>query len=292
VVKQEGRSMLQAAAEELEWYSQVARDGMIVDALSGLKFPLLDAKSTEGLLPKGLPEIPKDPTERKHFVEMLPVGEGMYNTMLSLKKNPNSLVEVAKDEFKDALSSLLEVKSSQTEEKQQALTQMQETRQKSIEVIKASPKSFRTALKAWENMVPEAATMLIQTEMAESPQEGKAVFMQAKELANRATALHQVVFDSLEKVHNKDMLMGVAQNRITSLLMRQSEASLADFDSMDGCTAQAKDYSGAEARCLCVVDNICSKAGHSHGGDYCSIVSSATCMSPKNEREVSEMSTV
>merc|ERR1719375_1991573 len=116
--------------------------------------------------------------------------------------------------------------------------------------------------------------------------------MEAKALANRATALHQVVFDSVEEVTNKEQLMGVAQNRITSLLVRQSEASLSDFDALEGCVvdqnygfAQDSNYEGSESRCLCVADNICNKAGQAHGGEFCSIVSSATCMAPKNEKE-------
>jgi hypothetical protein len=291
-VKDEEKGMLKDAAEELEWLSDVAKDG-VMDFGNGIKYSLLDATSPLGKLPKGLPEIPTDPQERDAFFKMLPpsVSPGTYTTMLALKKDPTALVENAQDEFKGALSSLME-KASQTEEKPQAMAQTEEAVQSSVEVIKASPKAFKAALKAWEKMVPEAASMLLQTEMAESPQEAKEVFMQAKELANRATALHQVVFDSVEKVTNKDKLMSVAQNRITSLLMRQSEASLSDFDALEGCTEQAKDYSGAEARCLCVADNICSKAGQAHGGDYCSIVSSSTCMSPKNEKEASEMSTV
>jgi len=296
-VKAQGNEIMQAAAEEMEWLSDVARDGFYT-AFDGSKYPLYDPKSPEGKLPKGLPEIPKDPADRQAFIkeklDPLGIGVGMYDTMLALKKHPSALVEMAQDKFQDALSSLLETSSSQTstEEKPQALAQIAERRQNSIEVLKASPKTFKTALKAWEKMVPEAASMLLQTQMTEDPQEAKSVFLQAKELANRATALHQVVFDSVEQVTNKDNLMSVAQNRITSLLMRQSEASLSDFDALEGCNGQAKDYSGSEARCLCVVDNICSKAGQGHGGEYCSIVSSATCMSPKNEKEASEMSTV
>merc|ERR1719311_762272 len=118
-----------------------------------------------------------------------------------------------------------------------------EMKQKSVEVIKASPKAFKQALKAWEKIVPQAASMLIQTEQAENPQEAKDIFMQAKDLSTRATALHQVVFDSIDKVHNKPELMSIAQNRITSLLMRQSEATFSDFDALEGCTMEAKDYS-------------------------------------------------
>merc|ERR1719231_1154653 len=133
--------------------------------------------------------------------------------------------------------------------------------------------------------------MLLQTEMAESAQEAKDVFMQAKELANKATNLHQEVFESVEAVTNKEVLMSVAQNRITSLLMRQSEASLSDFNALEGCDNE-QSYAGAEARCLCVADNICNKAGQARGGEYCSMVSSATCMSPQNKKEAMEMATV
>merc|ERR1719313_2714442 len=115
--------------------------------------------------------------------------------------------------------------------------------------------------------------------------------MEAKQLASKASELHQEVFDSIEQVSNKEQLMSVAQNRITSLLMRQSEASLSDFNALEGCDTK-QSYAGAEARCLCVADNICNKSGQARGGEYCSLVSSATCMSPQNKKEAMEMATV
>merc|ERR1719262_1234251 len=126
--------------------------------------------------------------------------------------------------------------------------------------------------------------MLLQTSMAEPEQ--------ANELAKRSQDLHKEVFESLDKIANKAQLMSVAQNRITSLLMRQSEETLKDFDSLEGCAESANDYKGAEARCLCVADNICHKAGQDTAGKTCSVVASATCMSPKDDNEAKEMATV
>merc|ERR1719181_1757121 len=124
--------------------------------------------------------------------------------MLALKKDPSVYLEIAQKEHKNAVASLVELdilhKDLKYEEnKPQAMVQ-NEDKPSSVEVLKASPKAFKQALKAWEKMVPEAASMLLQTEMAESPQEAKDVFMQAKELAGKATDLHQVVFESVEKV--------------------------------------------------------------------------------------------
>jgi hypothetical protein len=293
-LKKAQASDLEDAAETMQWYADVARDGMM-DMGNGIQFPLLDKQSPLGMLPKGLPEPPTDPKERQKFYDVLPVSPGVYSTMLALKKNPSAYMEIAQKEHKNAIASLVELDVihkdlKYDESKPQAMVQS-EDKQKSIEVIKASPKVFKQALKSWEKMVPEAASMLLQTEMAESAEEAKEVFMQAKELASKATALHQEVFDSVDQVTNKEQLMSVAQNRITSLLMRQSEASLNDFNALEGCD-NGEGYAGAEARCLCVADNICNKSGQARGGEYCSIVSSATCMSPQNKKEATEMSTV
>jgi hypothetical protein len=288
-LKELSADSLKEAAEEMQWFADVARDGFI-NFGNGVKMPVLDKNSNIGMLPKGLPDFPKDRKEYEEFVKVLPVSPGTYSTMLSLKKQPSQLLEVAKDEYKDELESL----ATLTDEKKPSMIQekVEETQQTSVEVIKASPKAFKQALKAWEKLVPEAASMLLQTEMVETPEEAKEVFMQAKDLASKASDLHEVVFESVEKVTDKDKLMSVAQNRITSLLMRQSEASLSDFNALEGCRADASDYLSAEARCLCVADNICNKAGQTNGGDYCSIVSSATCMSPQNKKEATEMSVV
>jgi hypothetical protein len=285
---------LKEAAEELQWFADVAHDGFM-QLGEGLQFPLLDKDSPLGKLPKGLPEPPKDPKELEKFYQVLPVSPGTYSTMLALKKDPSVYLEIAQKEHKNAVASLVELDIlhkdlKYDENKPQAMVQ-NEDKQSSIEVLKASPKAFKQALKAWEKMVPEAASMLLQTEMAESAEEAKDAFMQAKDLASKATTLHQEVFDSVEQVTDKDLLMSVAQNRITSLLMRQSEASLSDFNALEGCSND-RGYAGAEARCLCVADNICNKSGQARGGEYCSIVSSATCMSPQNKKEATEMSTV
>jgi len=298
-IKAAHASYLEQAADEMQWFADVAKDGFI--EAGGSKFPLFDPKSREGLLPKSLPDFPTDPVKRKEFVEMLPVDQGTYQTMLSLKKDPKHYMDIAKDKFKDMLSSLqvgeaktddfFGTKTPQSMLQSQQTVNVEEAHQKSIEVLKASPKAFKVALKAWEKLVPEAASMLLQTEVNEGFEQNvdqKPLYLQARELSNRATVLHQTVVESVEKVDNKDKLMAVAQNRITSLLMRQSEATLGDFDALEGCTGAAKDYSGAESRCLCVADNVCSKAGQAHHGDYCSLVSSATCMAPKNDKEASE----
>lgn len=299
-VEMEKRKQLIEAAEEMEWLADVARDGQM-NFGNGYAYALMDAQSPMGKLPKGLPELPKDPTKRAAFIQTLPVDAGMYSTMLHLKNDPSEYLEIAKEKYKGVLASLGADKLTKDLDffklqKPQAMIQteekVEESKQKSIEVIKASPKEFKVALKAWEKMVPQAASLLLQTESAENYEEAKANFMQAKDLASKAQTLHQQVFESVEKAANKEKLMSVAQNRITSLLMRQSEAALADFDSLEGCTGEAKDYSGAEARCLCVADNICSKTQQAKDGEYCSVVSSATCMAPKNAKEATEMSTV
>jgi len=291
-VKQAQEASLKEAADEMTWFAEVARDGF-KNFGNGMKFPLLDKEA--GKLPKGLPEVPKDPQQREKFMQNLPVSPGTYSAMLALKKDPTAYLEIAQKDHKNAVASLVELDVlhkdlNYDENKPQALVET-EDKQKSIEVIKASPKAFKTALKAWEKMVPEAASMLLQTEMAETAQEAKENFMQAKELASKATTLHQEVFDSVEQVSNKEQLMSVAQNRITALLIRQSEETLSDFNALEGCENE-KTYAGIEARCLCVADNICQKSGQAQGGEYCSIVSSATCMSPQNKKEATEMSTV
>jgi hypothetical protein len=271
---------LKDAAEELEWYSNVARDG-IMD-FGDFKFPLLDNKISAGKLPKGLPEFPTDPKQRQAFIEKLPVGPGTYSTMLALKKNPSKMVSVAQDEFKSALSLLEREDVSPIALVQQSI---EEKHQKTVEILKAAPKEFKKALKSWEKIVPEAAAVLLQTASDESNQE-------AVHLAKRARHLHNNVYTAVEQVSNKAQLMGVAQNRITSLLMRQAEETIKDFDALEGCTDSAKDFSGAQMRCLCVADNICHKMEQESSGNTCSIVSSSTCMVPNKEEESKEMSTV
>merc|ERR1719331_3807064 len=201
--------------------------------------------------------------------------------MLALKKDPSKLVNVAKDDFKSALSSLM-----QESEKPQSLVQQQETvaekQQKTVEVIKAAPKAFKQALKRWESVVPRAAAVLLQTNSDESDQA-------ALDLHQRTSHLHKRIFHTVDQAHNKAALLTVAQNRITSLLMRQAEATIKDFDALDGCSDAAKDFSGAMSRCLCVADNICHKTQKASTGTTCSIVSSSTCMAPKNSEEASEM---
>jgi hypothetical protein len=280
VVKDLKASALKDAAEDMEWLSSVAKDGAI--DLDGTKFPLIDAKTADPMtaLPKGLPAFPTDAQERAKFIERLPVSAGTYSSMLALKKDSSKLVNVAQDDFKSAIASLM-----QESEKPQSLMQQQETvaekQQKTVEVIKAAPKAFKKALKSWEKVVPEAASVLLQTSTAEADQA-----FEVMGLAQRGKDLHNEIFASIDQAHNKATLLGVAQNRITSLLMRQAEATIKDFDALEGCTDAAKDFSGAMTRCLCVTDNICHKMQHS--GNTCSIVSSSTCMSA----QASEMTTV
>jgi len=282
-VKDEAASSLKDAAEDMEWLSSVARDG-VMDFGNGNVFPLIDKKSSLGLLPKGLPDFPTDPKERREFIEHLPVSASTYSSMLALKKDPSKLMNVAKDDFKSALSSLM-----QESEKPQSLVQQQETvaekQQKTIEVIKAAPKPFKQALKRWESVVPRAAAVLLQTNSDESGQA-------ALDLHQRTSHLHKRIFHTVDQAHNKAALLTVAQNRITSLLMRQAEATIKDFDALDGCTDSAKDFSGAMSRCLCVAGNICHKMQHASTGDTCSIASSTTCMAPQNSEEASETTTV
>merc|ERR1719160_2366849 len=102
--------------------------------------------------------------------------------MLSIKKDPTKLMEVAQDDFKSGLSSLLEQKD-ETKPAESFLEKAEEKHQKTVEVIKASPKAFKKALKSWEKIVPEAATILLQTSSPDDDQD-------AIDLAERARNLH------------------------------------------------------------------------------------------------------
>jgi len=293
VFKEKAVASLTDAVEEMEWYSDVAKDG-IMKFGNGQTFHALDMPGGMGKLPKGMPDFPKDPKEYDEFLKTLPVDAGTYGTMLSVKKDPSKYVAVAQGKFKGALTSLVEdnahskdlqffdVAAKSAVEHQASV---EEKKQSTVEILKASPKAFKKALRSWEKIVPEAATLLLQTSSADSEQ-------QATDLASRGRNLHTQLYSAVETASNKAALMSVAQNRITSLLMRQAEETLKDFDALDGCTEAAKDFSGAESRCLCVADNICHKMEHSKSGNLCSVVSSSTCMVPTTQEEAKEMSTV
>lgn len=267
------------------------------DLLEAAEDLLINAQKREGWLPKGLPDFPKDPTERLKFTKALPVSPDIYAAMLTIKKDPNHYLKVLGNKYKGVLSSLIKERAEGSKVPESQM-KAEEVKVKSIDIIKASPKEFKMAYKAWEKMLPQAASLLLQFgSPGENPQAAQHSLTEAQDLAKKAQGIHQDIVASiaLAEEHFSEYpvpLMSVAQNRITSLMIRQAEASLENFDALDGCTGPTKDYEGAESRCLCVVDNICSRVGHSQGGGYCSIVSTATCMSPKDEMEADLMSTV